>query len=116
MKEEILVWLHDIHTEIVAIEDYFAKSGGKSFSTFTSNRMLKKAVERSFEIIGEAMRRVLYEDAAISVRNAQKIVAFRNKISHEYDKLDDETLYSIVIKYLPELKEDVAKILEQNQP
>ncbi len=116
MKEEILVWLHDIHTEIVAIEDYFVSTGGKSFATFSNNRMLKKAVERSFEIIGEAMKRVLHVDAEVTVRNANKIVAFRNKISHEYDKLDDETLYSIVIRYLPDLKEDVAKILEQNKP
>lgn len=47
MKEEILVWLHDIHTEIVAIEGYFSSTGGKSFATFSKNRMLKKAVERS---------------------------------------------------------------------
>lgn len=116
MKEEILVWLHDIYTEIVAVEDYFATSGGKSFANFSSNRMLRKAVERSFEIIGEATRRVLHEDAEVPIRNAKKVVAFRNKISHEYDKLDDETLYSIVITYLPQLKEDVQAILEKNQP
>ena len=114
MKEEILVWLHDIHTEIVAVEDYFS-STGKSFAVFSSNRMLKKAVERSLEIVGEATRRVLHEDAEIPIRNARKIVAFRNKISHEYDKLDDETLYSIVISYLPQLKQDVGEILDKHK-
>ncbi|MDX2003443.1 MAG: HepT-like ribonuclease domain-containing protein [Chitinophagales bacterium] len=116
MREEILVWLHDIFTEINAIEEYFQASGGKSFANFSNNRMLKKAVERSFEIIGEAMKRVLHKDANISISNAQKIVAFRNKISHEYDRLDDETLYSIVIAYLPQLREDIKVILEKYQP
>jgi len=116
MKEEILVWLHDIYTEIVAIEDYFASIGGRSFAEFSSNRMLRKAVERSFEIIGEAMKRALNADPEIPIRNAKKIVAFRNKISHEYDKLDNETLFSIVVTYLPQLKEDTAHILDKHKP
>jgi uncharacterized protein with HEPN domain len=76
----------------------------------------KKAVERSFEIIGEAINHILKEDDQISIRNARRIVAFRNKIAHEYDKLDDETLYSIILVYLPDLKEDVVQILEKHQP
>jgi len=56
MKEEILVWLHDIKTEVLAVEDYFSSGGDKSFYTFSNNRMLKKATERSYEIIGEAMK------------------------------------------------------------
>jgi uncharacterized protein with HEPN domain len=116
MKEEILVWLHDIKTEILAVEEYFVSAGDKSFYAFSQNRMLKKATERSYEIIGEAMKRVLNEDPDIPITNARKIVAFRNKITHEYDKLDDETLYNISVIYLPQLLDDVLKILDKNEP
>ena len=115
MTEEILVWLHDIKTQIIEIEAFYA-STGKSFQEFSKNTMLRKAIERNFEIIGEAVNRILEKDSAISISNAKKIVAFRNKIAHEYDNLDDETLYNISVIYLPALLKDVTDILDANKP
>jgi len=115
MREEILVWLHDIKTQILEVEAFYA-STGRSFREFSKNKMLRKAVERNFEIIGEAMGRILEKDPDIAISNAKKIVAFRNKIAHEYDKLDDETLYNISVVYLPTLLKEVDKILDKHKP
>ncbi|HWB64265.1 MAG TPA: HepT-like ribonuclease domain-containing protein [Chitinophagales bacterium] len=115
MKEEILVWLHDIKTSALNIEEFYA-STEKSFHEFSRNKMLRQAIERNLEIIGEGMNRVLQADSNIAITDAKRIISLRNRISHEYDKLDDETLYTISIKYLPKLLQEVELILDKNKP
>ncbi len=115
MSEEILVWLHDIRVAILEIEGFYASSS-KSFQEFNTNVMLRKAVERNFILVGEAVNRVLEKDQNFPISNARKIVGFRNRIAHEYDKLDNETIYNITIIYLPKLLEEVSSILDQNKP
>jgi uncharacterized protein with HEPN domain len=115
MTEEILVWLHDIKVQIQEVEEFYS-STGRSFQIFSTNKMLRKAIERNFEIIGEAMVRVLDKDPNISITNARRIISFRNKIAHECDKLDDETLYNISVIYLPTLLREVTVILDQHKP
>lgn len=114
MSEEILVWLHDIQKEILQIEEFYA-STQKSFITFRSNAMLRKAIERNLEIAAEALNRILDKDPNFPISNARKIIGFRNRLAHEYDRLDDETVYSISIKYLPELLTEVTAILEKHK-
>ncbi len=76
MTDEIKKYLHDIKTSVDAINGYLETE--KSFSNFQKNRMLKKAIEREFEIIGEAMNRILKIDNEISISSSRKIVDLRN--------------------------------------
>ena len=68
-------------------------------------------VERGIEIIAEALKRILLADQNIPITNTQKIIATRNKITYEYDVIDNYQLYIIVTKYLPILKTEVETIL-----
>ena len=115
MSEEILVWLHDIRKQILQINEFYA-STQKSFEEFRNNTMLRKAIERNLEIAAEALNRILEKEPDFPISNARKIVGFRNRLAHEYDRLDDETVYSISVKYLPELLKEVSAILDQNKP
>jgi uncharacterized protein with HEPN domain len=115
MKEEVLVWLHDVKVAILNIEEFYATTG-KSFDEFSKNKMLRQAIERNLEIIGEGINRVIQAGPELSIRNARKIVNLRNRISHEYDKLDNETLYVVSIKYLPELLTEIEAILDKHKP
>ncbi|MCY7293250.1 MAG: DUF86 domain-containing protein [Ferruginibacter sp.] len=47
------------------------------------------------------------------VSNLSKIFATRNKIAHEYDLVDPNLIYTIVIKYLPILIEELKKFIKQ---
>jgi len=58
MDERILKWLYDIKLAINEIESYF-EGKEKKFFDYKSNTMLKRAVEKDLEIIGEAMSRIL---------------------------------------------------------
>ncbi|MCW5908270.1 MAG: DUF86 domain-containing protein [Chitinophagales bacterium] len=115
MSEDILVWLHDIKKQIVQIEEFYVATE-KSFEEFKRNTMLRKAIECNLEIAAEALNRILEKQPDFPVSNARKIIGFRNRLAHEYDKLDDETVYSITILYLPQLLEEVDKVLETHKP
>ena len=73
--------------------------------------MLRRAVERNVEIMGEAMNRILKEQPDIKITNARKIVDARNYIIHGYDRLSPDILWSIVINHVPILRQEVSALL-----
>lgn len=78
---------------------------------FCNERVYRKFIERNFEIIGEAINRILKINPDIPISSARKIVNTRNLVIHSYDSLDKEILWGIVIKHLPVLKEEVRQLL-----
>jgi len=76
--------------------------------------LLRAAVERQFEIIGEALRRLAKEDAATATRISghSRIIAFRNILVHGYADLDDRIVWDIVQSKLPTLLREVESLLE----
>ena len=69
-------------------------------------------MERGIEIIAEALKRCWQIDSSLNISYKQQIIATRNKITHEYDVIDNYDLYVIVTKYLPLLKNEVNEVLE----
>ena len=58
------------------------------------------------------MTHLLSVGPEIKIADAKKIIAMRNRIIHGYDSVDDAVVWNVVIKSLPVLKGDVAKLLE----
>jgi len=110
MDERIEKWLYDIKFAVEEVESYF-ENNAKTFAVFQQNSMLKRAIERNFEIIGEATKRILERNPEIEISNARKIVNLRNLVIHSYDSISDENIWAIVINGLPELKKEVFKLL-----
>ena len=112
MDERIEKWLYDIRIAIDEINSYFI-NGEKNFLLFQQNQMLKRAVERNLEIIGEATNRILSKDPEFPINNARKIVNLRNYVIHSYDNISDESIWAIIINHLPELKKDIDRLIPQ---
>lgn len=114
MDERILKWLYDIHEAINEIESYFIDNP-KDFKYYQSNTLLKRAIERDLEIIGEAVNRILKLQPDFPIEYAKRIVGLRNQIIHAYDNISDENIWAILLKYIPNLKEEILKlIIESN--
>ena len=115
MDDRVLKWLFDIKFSIDEIEGYFVGSK-KDFFQYSENSMLKRAVERNLEIIGEAMNRVLTRDPNLSekITGSKAIVGLRNQIIHAYDSISDENVWSILITHLPKLKSEIESLIEEN--
>ncbi len=76
---------------------------------------VRRAVEREFEIIGEALRRMAgrHPEAMARIADAPQIIAFRNVLAHGYDVIEDPIVWSIVVKRLPSLLEEVRKLVAE---
>lgn len=79
MDERIEKWLFDIKLSIEEIESFFPEEEFNFFD-YKENTMLKRAVERNLEIIGEAVNRILKRDDLFEekIKNARAIVGLRN--------------------------------------
>lgn len=111
MNEQIKKYLQDVLTAILEIESYF-EGEPLLFDKFSSNMMLRRAVERNVEIMGEAMNRILKEQGDIAITDARRIVDARNYIIHGYDRLSPDILWSIVVNHLSVLKAEVEALLQ----
>lgn len=87
---------------------------GRSYTEYESDRKLRRAVEREFEVIGEALNRLEQNAPATAARigDLHRIIGFRNRIIHGYDTIDDATVWGIVEDHLPRLIADVSALLE----
>ena len=86
-----------------------------TFTEYEANRQLRRAVEREFEIIGEALHRLsrVDPDTANSINQLSRIVGFRNRIIHGYDTVDDATVWGIIHRHLPPLLARVEALLQE---
>jgi uncharacterized protein with HEPN domain len=112
MDSDIQTWLYDILQSISEIDSYF-EGKPKRFDDYVKDIKTKRAVERNFEIIGEAVNRILRKDVNFYIEHAQRIIGTRNRIAHGYDKVSDDLIWSIVINHLPRLKAEISSLLER---
>ncbi len=95
----------------IACEEITGFCSGKSFEAFLEDRLLQLALEREFEIIGEALVRLeRLDEAKLSQRipEYRKIIGFRNLVAHGYDTIDDAALWDLANNHVPEL---LSKVL-----
>ena len=97
--------LFDILISIETIEEFLGENS--NFEAYSKNKMLRNAIERNLEIIGEATNKILQIKPNIELSNARRIVDTRNKIIHGYDEIEDVNLWVIIVNYLPILKGEV---------
>jgi len=112
MDERILKWLFDIKACIEEIDDFFNEEE-RDFLKYKQNVMLKRAVERNLEIIGEAVNRIVTRDSSFvdRISNAKSIIGLRNQVIHAYDSISDENIWSILTNHLPKLKTEADTLV-----
>ena len=81
-----------------AADAIVAMIAGRDFAEFDTDIMLRSAVERQFEIIGEALGTLARVDATIAARipEFRDIVAFRNILIHGYAIPDRARVWQVV--------------------
>lgn len=114
MDERVLKWLYDIKMTIEEIDGYF-ENKEKNFAEYRENIMLKRAIERNLEMIGEAVNRILKSDSSFEnkISNSKAIIGLRNQVIHAYDNISDENIWSILINHLPKLKSEINYLIRE---
>jgi uncharacterized protein with HEPN domain len=75
--------------------------------------VLRSAVERQFEIVGEALAQLARIDAAMAqkVPDLRQIIAFRNVLIHSYAIVDPARVWRVIEDNLPPLRAALAALL-----
>lgn len=86
---------------------------GATFADYEQNLMMRSAVERQFEIIGEALHQAEADDPEVTdlMPEVRRIVGMRNRIIHGYDSVDDELLWQTIQRNIPPLSKHLEQIL-----
>ena len=110
MELDVKKFLFDISESVESIENYLGTN--RDFSIYISNKMLRRAIEREFEIIGEAMNRLDKIDSNLNITSKRQIIDMRNRVIHGYDKIDNESVWGIIVRHLPTLKTEIQDLLK----
>jgi uncharacterized protein with HEPN domain len=109
MRLEIKKLIYDIDQAVTLIIHFTA---GKQITDYTADPMLRSAVERQFEIVGEALNRLkrLDPETVARISDHQRIIGFRNVLAHGYDVVSDNIVWDIVQNKLPDLRREIDKL------
>jgi uncharacterized protein with HEPN domain len=104
-EERDLAYLWDMLEAARAALDYTANLSLEEFlAPGREADIIRLAVERQLEILGEAARRVSLQFREMHPELPwREIVGLRNVISHEYDKVNYDLIYRIVCGNVPVL-------------
>ena len=93
-------------------------SVGLSLEALASNVLVRSAIERQLEILGEACLRAVKVDPDIRQRLPEVAFAIglRNKIIHGYDRIENAVVYDVLVHDLPVLEQRLAKELTEQPP
>ncbi len=114
LRDEDLKLLYDIERSARLIVQF---ASGKTSSEYTSDVMLRSAIERQFEIIGEATNRLHKANPALvaKIDNYPKIISFRNLLIHGYDIVSHDVVWNTIEIDVPRLLEDIRRIQESDK-
>ncbi len=113
MKKVDLIYTGHILDAIKKIEKYCKKT---TRNEFLKNDILKDAVVRNLEIVGEAAKRLSEE-----FRNRHAFIAWkdicgmRDKIVHDYIGIDYRIVWAVIQTDLKELKTELKKLTKLSQ-
>lgn len=98
----------------LAVSEIASFTHNKNLDDYLQDRMLQLALEREFEIIGEALNRLERIDEnrlSKHIPEYRRIIGFRNIIAHGYDVIDDATLWDLATNRIPEFKQQIKGYL-----
>jgi uncharacterized protein with HEPN domain len=101
-------YLFDVLQAIEAIEEFTLD---QTFETYSSSRLLVSAVERQLSIVGEAITQLIKLEPDAPITAAKKIIGFRNILVHNYARVSQAVVWTIVQDDLPILKTEAQAFL-----
>lgn len=112
MRHDSRVLLTDIDQAGADIELF---TEGMDVDAFASNSMVQSAVERKFEIIGEALNRLHQSDPDLAERipGMREIIDFRNLLAHGYEHVASRRVWTYANNHLQQLRSVVQALLAE---
>lgn len=113
MQRDPRAFLWDAREAALAIQSF---TSGIDSTAYADSELVQAAVERKFEVIGEALNQLARVEPSLAARIADlpQIVAFRNQLIHGYATVNPTTVWNISQNALPGLIEAVQGLLDES--
>lgn len=108
LPKAILKYVLDIESIISELEHIIELHD--DYGKFSSSFIAIRAVERDLMIIGEAVNKMIKLEPNINISSTKHIIGLRNMIAHAYDSIDPTLLWTILIKDIPMLKQEILDL------
>src|SRR6516165_1902568 len=110
MRRDTRSYLWDALKAVEAVQSFLR---GRTYGAFVEDDLLRSAVERQLEIIGEALSQLAKVDPQIAsnISELRRIIAFRNILVHGYAAIDYDTVWRLIEDKLPELQTNLRVLL-----
>jgi len=110
MPKNFRVYFEDMLNAITNIEEYIGNMG---FEEFRKNKLVRDAVIRNLEVIGEAAKNIPKEiKEEHSEIKWREIAGLRDILIHKYFEVNIRILWDIIEDKLPDLKKKVTRVLK----
>lgn len=111
-RRDVKMYLYDI---VQACAVIVKCTEGRAMAYYLADEVAKSAVERKFEVIGEAMKNVLEAEPDLESRipDARKAIQYRNFLIHAYDLVEHEKVWEIATTDIPKLAAAVSALLQE---
>jgi uncharacterized protein with HEPN domain len=115
MDRDARAYLWDVQMAAEAISRFV---DGLDAESYSQNALINAAVERKFEIIGEALNQLskVSPEIARRVPHLREIIGFRNILVHGYALIDQGRVWRIIQTSLPGLHTTVVALLTELGP
>jgi uncharacterized protein with HEPN domain len=115
MERDPRAFLWDVQQAADAIDQFVA---GLDATGYAENPLVSAAVERKFEIIGEALNQLakVSPDLARQLPHLREIIGFRNVLIHGYATINHARVWQIAQTSLPGLRTAVSALLAELGP
>jgi uncharacterized protein with HEPN domain len=98
--------------QILEAADFILETA-QSLQDLQTSKLIRDAVIRNFEVMGEATKRLSSDFRAQHPQIPWRTVAgFRDVLIHDYDEVAVEVVWDVIENSLPKLRFEVAKLLE----
>jgi len=94
MTEAGKKYLSNILIAIDLIEKFVQDT--PDFNAYDADLKTQSAVERQLVLIGETLNKLRKAEPDITIQNDQKITAFRNRLVHAYDDIDNAIVWMVL--------------------
>src|SRR5688572_23468178 len=95
MQSDAAKYLYDMRAAVELIEQFTSE---RSLADYRSGILLRSAVERQFQVLGEALSQLTQRHAAVAQRitDHRRIINLRHILVHGYDRINDDVVWGII--------------------
>jgi uncharacterized protein with HEPN domain len=110
MRDETRGHLHDA---LMAAQFIKQHTDRRSVADYEADELFRSAIERKFEILGEALVRIRRDEPAVLERidGYRSIISFRNILVHGYDVIDNHIVWEVITDDVDRLTHDIQALL-----